>query len=93
MSILDSIVCALIKLWNLFQEYILQIIIDFIGMLIGLLPSLPIPSEPVEWGEFGKAIGYFLPISSMVQHFVMMLGLMILWYSYEYIMRWIKMIK
>lgn len=90
---LDTIICALTKFLNFISENILQKIIDSIGWIIGLLPSLPFEFSPIPWGDFGKSLGYFIPISTMVQHFVMMLVLMALWYGIEYAMRWIKMIK
>lgn len=93
MGVLDSIKCALIEIINMFTESVLQKIINAIAWIIGLLPSFPIENEPLQWGEFGKAIGYFLPIGTLLQHFLLMLALMIIWYSYEYIMRWVKMIK
>ncbi|HWK24762.1 MAG TPA: hypothetical protein VNS08_17245 [Ureibacillus sp.] len=93
MGVLNAVWCALIKFWNAIQDHVIQNVIDFIAMLIGLLPSFPVQNEPLDWGEFGSAIGYFLPVGTMAQHFVLMLAVIILWYSYEYVMRWIKMIK
>jgi len=93
MGILDSIKCALIEFFNFLIEHVLNNILSLIAAVIGFLPSLPINSSPLDWGVFGNAVGYFLPIGTMVQHFVLMLSLMALWYSYEHIMRWIKMIK
>lgn len=93
MDILTPIWCALVKFWNAIQEHILQNAIDLIAWIISLLPSLEIGNEQLQWGEFGNAIGYFIPVATMVQHFTFMLGIMAIWYSYEYIMRWVKMIK
>lgn len=93
MDILNAIWCALIKFWNAIQEHVIQNVVDLIAWLIALLPSLPITNEPLPWGDFGKAIGYFIPVGTMAQHFSLMLTVMIVWYSYEYAMRWVKMIK
>lgn len=93
MGILNAIRCALVKVWNVIQEHILQNGVDIIGWIIGLLPSLPFEIQPIEWGEFGKLIGYLLPLGTMAQHFSLMLVLMALWYGYEYIMRFVKLIK
>lgn len=93
MSIFDSILCALIKFVNMIVDYILDSILFALGWLLGLLPSLPVKIEPVEWGFFGQSVGYFLPVNTMMLHFTLMLGLMVLWYSVQHIMRLIKMIK
>lgn len=93
MGVFDSIKCALIELINMLIEHVLNNTLSMIALIIGVLPSLPIPIEPINWGAFGVAIGYFIPIGTLAQHFTLMLALMILWYSYEYIMRLIKMIK
>lgn len=93
MGILNAVMCALIKVWNLIQDHLIETLVNLIAGALDLLPSIPIESEELVWGEFGRAIGYFLPISTMLQHFTLFLGLMLVWYSYEYIMRLIKMIK
>lgn len=93
MGIFDAVKCALIEFCNLLIEHILNNVLAIIAGLINLLPSLPIKNEPLDWGPFGGAVGYFLPIGTMVQHFVLMLTLVLVWYAYEYVMRWIKMIK
>lgn len=90
---LNAVWCALVRFINSLSENILQKIIDSIAWVVSLLPSMPFEFSPIPWGDFGKSLGYFIPVSTMVQHFVMMLALMILWYSIEYAMRWIKMIK
>lgn len=93
MNIFDALWCALVKFWNAIQDHVIDNVVNAIAWLIGLLPSLPIGNEPLQWGDFGHALGYFLPVSTMALHFTLMLGLMLVWYSYEYVMRWIKMIK
>lgn len=93
MGVLDSIKCALIEVLNMFIEHVLNNVLRLIAWLIGLLPSLPLPNVELVWGEFGSAVGYFIPVGTLVSHFSMMLVLVIVWYGYEYIMRWIKMIK
>jgi len=93
MSILDEILCALIKFLNMIVDYLLDTVLFALGWLLGLLPSFPVKIEPIEWGPFGQSVGYFLPVDKMMLHFTLLLGLMALWYSVQHIMRWIKMIK
>lgn len=92
-GILNAIKCALIEFANMLIEHVLNNILAMVILIIGVLPTFPIPINPINWGDFGVAIGYFIPIGTMAQHFTLMLALMIIWYSYEYIMRLIKMIK
>ena len=93
MGILNSVKCALIEVMNVFIEHVLNNVLAAIGAIVGLLPSLPLPDVRLEWGQFGSAIGYFLPVGTMIGHFALMVALVGVWYSYEYIMRLLRMIK
>lgn len=93
MSILYAIFCALIKFVNVLIDYVLDTILATIGWIIALLPSFPVLFKPIEWGDFGNAVGYFLPVSEMVLHFSLMLTLIVVWYSVQHIMRLIRLIK
>lgn len=93
MGIFEMIWCALVRFINALSEHVLQKIIDGVAWAIGLLPSLPLKAEPMDWGLFGASVGYFLPVGTMAQHFVIMLSIVALWYAVETIMRWIKMVK
>lgn len=93
MGILNAVWCALIKVINVIIDYGIDTLITTLAWLIALLPSLPIEFEPLQWGAFGNLIGYFIPISSMLTHFTIMLGVVLLWYSYQHIMRIVRLIK
>lgn len=93
MAVFNAIKCALIEFCNILIEHVLNNILNAIAAVISILPKMPIPIDPLNWGDFGKYLAYFIPVGTMVQHFTLMLGLMLVWYSYEYIMRLIKMIK
>lgn len=90
---LDNLLCILIKFLNLIVDYLLDVIIIALAWVIALLPSFPVQMKPIVWGPFGNSVGYFIPIGDMLKHFALMLGLMVLWYSVQHIMRLIKMIK
>lgn len=92
-GILDVIKCALIDVLNLIIEYGLDTIVFAIAWAIAILPSLPFESVQVAWGTMGNSIGYFIPISQMLSHFSLMLGIMVIWYSVQHIMRLVKLIK
>lgn len=93
MEIFNIIFCALIKVFNILTRHVLQTIVDILTWVIDLFPESPLPDTIIQWGDFGKSIGYFLPIGTFIQHFTFMLGLVILWYAYEYILRMFRMIR
>jgi len=74
-------------------DYVLETITDTLGWLIALLPSIPWEFKPLQWGEFGNLIGYFIPIPEMLTHFSMILILVILWYGIQHILRIVRMVK
>lgn len=94
MGIFNALKCALIEFANMLIEHVLNNILSAIAFVIDLLPSVDFYEDSTfEMGEFGRSIGYFVPVGTMMQHFVIMLGLLLIWFSWEYVMRWIKMIK
>jgi len=93
MAVLDTILCALIKFVNMITEGLGTWLFEIIAWLIELLPSSPFDLEPVKWGEFGRLVGYLLPISKMLFHFALMLGFVAMWYTVQHILRFVKMIK
>lgn len=92
-TILNAVVCALIKFVNFLTEYILDTIAFIIGWVISLLPSIPWGVEPLQWGAFGNAVGYFIPISAMSTHFSLMLLIVATWYGVQHFLRLAKAIK
>lgn len=93
MAIFDAIWCALIKFCNVLIEYLLDTVVSTLGWVIALLPSVPWTPEPLQWGPFGMLIGYFIPIAQMLTHFTLILGLVIVWFSVQHILRIVKAIK
>lgn len=93
MAIINAIWCALIKVINALIDYGLETITDTLAWLIALLPSVPLAFEPLQWGSFGNAVGYFIPIPTMLTHFTLMLGLVIVWFSVQHILRIVRMVK
>lgn len=93
MGVLNAIWCALVKVINALIDWGLETITDTIAWVIALLPSLPFAIEPVEWGSFGHAIGYFIPVVDMIAHFSMLLACVLIWHSTGYIMRIVRFIK
>lgn len=93
MEIFEAFWCALVKFFNFIIENVFDLIISSIAWVVALLPSVPFEPEPLDWGEFGNSIGYFLPISDAIVHFSLMLILMIIWLGVQHILRVSKMIR
>lgn len=93
MGFLNAIWCGMIKVINAIIDWGLETITDTLAWVIALLPSLPTLVQPVEWGAFGHAIGYFIPVSDMLTHFSLMLSLILTWYGIQHILRITRAIK
>lgn len=93
MAILNAIFCALIKVINALTDHVLDTITSTLGWVIALLPSVPWSFEPLQWGSFGQAVGYFIPIPTMLTHFTLMLALVIVWFGIQHILRIVRMVK
>lgn len=93
MGILNALFCALIKFCNLLIEHLLGSVIEAMGWLVSLLPSIPWSFPVLQWGAFGDIVGYFIPIPEMLTHFAMMLVLVTVWFSVQHILRIVRAIK
>ena len=93
MDIFDALWCAFVKLINFLVEYLLDVIISGIAWAVALLPTIPILADPIDWGPFGDAVGYFLPVADMITHFTLMLMLIVLWYGVQHVLRIVRAIK
>lgn len=85
--------CFFVKVLNFLIDYVLDSIFYVLAWALNLLPTVPILAEPLDWGVFGDAVGYFIPISSMIAHFSSMLLMMILWFTVQHILRIAKQIQ
>lgn len=90
---IDELLCILQKFFYWCIESLLDILGYIVDLLVFLLPTTPFVFEQLEWGEFGLLIGYFFPVSSMIQHFVAILLTIASYYAVRYLLRTVKMIK
>lgn len=90
---LDIIVCALIKVANIFVAVIFSWWIDILIVILELLPSSPMKFENVKWGSFGNFVGYFIPVQKMLTHFTMILTTLAVWYGLQHILRVLRMVR
>lgn len=90
---LDSLLCALKKFFYWALNELTDLLNFLIGPLLNLLPNTPFEFEPVQWGEFGNAIGYFIPIDKMLTHFTLLLMAIVVYYAISHLLRFVKMVK
>lgn len=58
-----------------------------------LLPDTPFHFEKLDWGEFGKAIGYVFPLVKMATSFIAILTAVGTYYAVRTLLRWVKMVQ
>lgn len=90
---LEGIKCLLIKLFNLIFNQTFEWIIDIMVWVLQLLPETPFVFEPIQWGAFGDAVGYFVPIQTMLVHLSYILSALVVWYAIQHIVRMLKIIR
>lgn len=73
---------------NLFE------LIDIIAVFIlNVLPDSPFQFEPIEWGPIGNSIGYFIPIQSILTHFITILTAIAIYMGVRHLLRLIKQVE
>lgn len=90
---LDGLLCLLIKFLNIVFAVVFHWWIDALIFFLTFLPSSPIKFEPIQWGEFGSLIGYFIPVQKMASHFVAILFAVTMWYAIQHILRILRMVR
>lgn len=89
----DWLWCLLKGFVNFIMDLLADLFYYTIGLVIRLLPDTPFQFEPVEWGTIGSAVGYFIPIPKMAQHFTILLITIGLYYLVRHLLRLVKMVK
>lgn len=90
---LEGIKCLLINLFNLIFNQTFEWMIDIMIWVLALLPHTPFIFEPIQWGSFGDAIGYYLPLAGMFTHLGYALVAIAVWYGIQHITRILKIIR
>ena len=57
-----------------------------------LLPNTPFKFEQVEWGIFGNVVGYYIPVAKILQHFIVILTAISIYYGIRYLLKMIKQV-
>jgi hypothetical protein len=90
---LDTILCALQSFWYWIVDQTGTLMNGIIGTLLLLLPNTPFEFERVDWGVFGQAVGYFIPVSQMAADFVLLLAAILIYYAIRHFLRLLQMVK
>jgi len=89
----DIIICALKEIinflvWLLFDWWILGI-----AWVLDQLPDADFSAKPIEWGNFGNAIGYFIPVSDMINHFSLLIVALTVYFGVQHVLRLLKAVR
>src|SRR5690625_3821514 len=91
--ILNWIWCIIKSAFYWIIENLLTIL-DYIAQFVLLiLPDSPFQFEPIEWGIFGNIIGFFIPVATIIQHFILILTAIGFYYAVRYLLRIIKQVN
>lgn len=91
---------VILWIWCLLKSFFYWIIenivtiFDIIAQFVLLiLPDSPFTFEPVEWGMFGDILGFFIPVSTIIQHFLGILMAISIYYGVRYLLRLIRQVQ
>ena len=90
---IDDLICGGKNLYYWVLERLFDLLDLLIGTVLGWLPNTPFRFEPLEWGEFGRLVGYFFPVQAMASNFVVVLTAVGLYYAIRYLLRMLKLVQ
>lgn len=96
---LDWIIDLLLSIWCLLQQFFYWIvnnvltILDYIlQFVLVILPDTPFEFKQLEWGILGHSIGYFIPVATIISHFIGILTCISIYYGVRYLLRLIRQV-
>jgi len=86
---MDFLMMLIAPVVNFFIDliYIITIAATF------LLPDTPFNFTPLDWGLFGRAIGFIFPVGDMATHLVLILGACLTYYAVRQLLRLVKAVR
>lgn len=85
--------CLLRAFLNLILDVLSDVWYYTIGLALRLLPDSPFNPEPLNWGNFGNSIGYFIPVQQMAMHLTAILAAVLIYYVVRHLLRLAQMIR
>lgn len=74
-------------------NFLIDVLYSIGSTLMKILPNTPFEFETLKWGEFGKAVTYFIPVHVMITHFVLILSAILIYYGIRWLLRMIRQIQ
>lgn len=91
-DLVNWIWCILKSFFYFVVESLLEIMDIIMQFVLFILPDSPFQFERIEWGDVGHSIGYFIPVSSILSHFITILSAITTYYGVRYLLRIIKQV-
>ncbi|MCK6208915.1 hypothetical protein KZX50_26255 [Bacillus infantis] len=70
-----------------------DVLVFIASALTFLLPETPFEFENLSWGPFGRAVGFFFPVSAMGIHMATLLTAFGFYYAIRWLLRIIRQIQ
>jgi len=93
MDFLDWIWCILKSFFYFIIENIAEIFDLIATFILMILPNTPFEFERINWGIFGDIIGFFIPVATLITHFLGILTAISIYYGVRYLLRLIKQVQ
>jgi len=74
-------------------NFLIDLLVDIVTGLFGLLPQSPFTFDGFNWGPFGRLIGLIFPAGDMFIHFTALTSAFLIYYGIRWLLRLIKMIQ
>jgi hypothetical protein len=89
-----SLICSLKGMFNWIVENLFTILDVILSTLLALLPRSPFDfSHKLVWGDFGKLIGYFIPVADMLTSFSLILVTISVYYGIRHLLRLVRAVR
>lgn len=93
MDIINELFCILRNFFYWIIENLLWLLDVIIIFVLGILPNSPFNFQQLEWGIFGNIVGYFIPVATILSHFVTILSVITIYYGVRYLLRFVKLVQ
>lgn len=88
----EMLYCALIRFANVLIAMLGDSWVELMIWVLGFLPDADFSAPPIEWGEFGQSIGYFIPVPEMAADFAKIMIAYGVFLSVQHILKLVKLI-
>src|SRR5690625_3226683 len=93
MDFLSWLWCILKSFFYFIIEKLLTILDIIAQFVLLILPDSPFDFKPVDLGDFGNIVGFFIPVSTLISHFLGILTAISFYYGVRYLLRLIRQVQ